>query len=111
MVRYLLKKMSAVSPADFGTGCIYIYIMDASPNKRSLGATNGLASTSVSISRVLTPAIANSLLAFSIQYEILWGYAVYIVFIFFTIGGIALASKLPSRLRLKTIVIEESDAS
>ena len=100
------KKSASLSPTEFGTGCIYIYITAASPNKRSLGATNGLALTLVSIARMLAPAIANSLLSFSIQYEILWGYAVYMVLIFFTIGGIGLASKLPRTLN--SIVIEES---
>jgi len=84
---------------ELGYGCIYIYITAASPNKRSLGATNGLALTLVSIGRMLVPAMANSLLAFSIQNQILWGYAVYIVLIFLTIGGIGLASKLPRTLK------------
>ena len=81
-----------------GTGCVYMYITAASPNKRSLGATNGLAQTLVSIGRILMPAMANSLLSFSIQRHILWGYAAYVVLILFTIGGIGLASKLPKRL-------------
>ena len=97
------------SPVEFGIlGCIYIYIAAASPNKRSLGATNGLALTLVSTSRIIAPAVANSLLAFSIQYEILWGYGVYIALILLTIGGIGLASKLPRTLN--SIIDEESDA-
>ena len=82
----------------FALGCIYMYITAASPNKRSLGATNGLALTLVSIGRLVAPAMANSLLAFSIQYHILWGYAAYIVLIFLTIGGIGLALQLPRTL-------------
>ena len=93
---------------NFGIGCIYIFITAASPNKRSLGATNGLASTLVAMGRILAPAVASSLLAFSIQHEILWGYGVYIVLLFLTIGGIGLASKLPKTLNL--ITDEESDA-
>jgi predicted cobalt transporter CbtA len=57
---------------------------------------------------MLAPVVANGLLAFSIQYEILWGYAVYMVLLLFTVGGIGLASKLPRTPN--TIVIEESDA-
>ena len=56
------------------------------------------------------PAMANSLLAFSIQYRILWGYAAYIVLIFLTIGGIGLASKLPRTLK-STVTMEESHTS
>ena len=84
--------------SEFGVGCIYMYITAASPNKRSLGATNGLAQTLVSIGRMLTPFLANSLLSFSIQYHIVWGYAAYIVLVFFAIGGIGLASQLPTKL-------------
>ena len=72
-----------------------MYITAASPNKRSLGATNGLAETLVSVGRILAPAVAGSLLAFSIQHDILWGYGVYVVFIFLTIGGIGLVYTLP----------------
>jgi hypothetical protein len=108
MVRHLLKTLrSLFLKAEFGSGCIYIYITAASPNKRSLGATNGLSLTLVSVGRMLAPVMANSLLAFSIQYQILWGYAAYIVLILLTIGGIGLASKLPRTLNS----IEESHAS
>ena len=92
------QNFNSLSPTEFGSGCIYMYITAASPNKRSLGATNGLALTIVSIGRLIAPAMANSLLAFSIQYRILWGYAAYIVLIFITIGGIVLALKLPRTL-------------
>ena len=80
------------------TGCVYMYITAASPNKRSLGATNGLAQTLVSIGRIVTPVLASSLLSFSIQYHIAWGYAAYIMLVFLAIGGIGLASQLPKRL-------------
>ena len=108
MVR-LLKSQEVFLQLSLDQGCIYIYITAASPNKRSLGATNGLALTLVSIGRLVAPAMANSLLAFSIQYDILWGYAIYVVLISLTIGGIDLASKLPRTLNL--IAIEESNAS
>ena len=104
------QKLRSLSPVEFGLGCIYIYITAASPNKRSLGATNGLALTLVSIGRMLAPAMASSLLSFSIQHEILWGYAAYMVLIFLTIGGIGLASKLPRTLN-SIVTIEESHAS
>ena len=83
---------------EFEIGCVYMYITAASPNKRSLGATNGLAQTLVSIGRIVTPVLASSLLSFSIQYHIAWGYAAYIALVFLAIGGICLASQLPNRL-------------
>jgi hypothetical protein len=106
---HLLKSQEVFLQLSLDQACIYIYITAASPNKQSLGATNGLALTLVSIGRLIAPAMANSLLAFSIQYEILWGYAIYMVLIFLTIGEIGFASKLPRTLNL--IAIEESNAS
>lgn len=53
-----VQKIRSLAPADCGIGCIYIYITAASPNKRSLGTTNGLALTLVSIGRMLAPAVA-----------------------------------------------------
>ena len=46
------------------TGVIYMYITGASPNKRSLGAVNGLALTLVSISRMLAPTVIKVEMAF-----------------------------------------------
>jgi len=91
-------QLSACLVMELGFGVGFIYITAASPNKRSLGATNGLAMTLVSVGKILAPAISDNLLAFSIQHDILWGYAVYIAFLFFTIGGIGLAYTLPTKL-------------
>ena len=92
------RSKSEVSPAKIVIGCMYIYLTAASPNTRSLGATYGIALTLESIGRILIPAMANSLLSFSIQHHVLWGYAAYIALVFLAIGGIGLASKLPRRL-------------
>ena len=77
---------------------MYMYLAAVSPNKRSLGATYGLALTLESIGRMVMSPMASSLLAFSIQHQILWGYGVYVVLIFLATGGIGLASKLPRKL-------------
>jgi len=75
-----------------------MFITAGAPNKRSLGATNGLAQTLVTIGRIVTPVIASSLLSVSIQYQILWGYAAYLALIFLSFGSIWLAYQLPRRL-------------
>ncbi|PPQ82379.1 hypothetical protein CVT25_008340 [Psilocybe cyanescens] len=80
------------------TGCVYMFITAAAPNKGSLGATNGLGQTFVSIGRIVTPVMASSLLSLSIERHVLWGYAAYVVLIFVTVGSIGLASRLPRRL-------------
>jgi hypothetical protein len=66
-----------------------MFITASAPNKRSLGATNGLAQTTVSIARAVGPAVSSSIFAFSSQHNLLGGYAVYAVF-----GGLACASLL-----------------
>jgi len=49
-------------------GAVFMYLSSAAPNKRSLGATNGLAhwQSVVSIQRTVAPAVADWLFAFSI---------------------------------------------
>ncbi|KIM49566.1 hypothetical protein M413DRAFT_15578 [Hebeloma cylindrosporum] len=83
---------------ELGYGCVYMFITAAAPNKRSLGATNGLAQTLVTIGRIATPVMASSLLSISIQYRIFWGYAAYLALVFLSFGSIWLAYQLPRKL-------------
>jgi len=91
-------QLLACSVMELGNGCMYMYIAAVSPNKRSLGATFGFALTVESIGRMLMSPMTSSLLAFSIQHHVLWGYGVYVLLIFLAMGGISLASKLPKKL-------------
>lgn len=52
---------------NLGYACIFIYIAAASPNRGSLGATNGIAQMLVSIMRSIGPASATSMFSFSIK--------------------------------------------
>ncbi|KAI0059266.1 MFS general substrate transporter [Artomyces pyxidatus] len=79
-------------------GCIFIYIAASSPNKASLGATNGLAQLMVSVMRALGPAAANSLFSLSIQHNLLGGRLVYIVLLVMTIGSIGVGAMLPRQV-------------
>jgi hypothetical protein len=56
-----------------------MYISTAAPNKRSLGATNGIAQTMVAIQRTVGPASAASLFAFSLKNNVLGGNFAYVV--------------------------------
>ena len=49
----------------------------AAPNKESRGATNGLSQTVSCIGRIFGSAMATSMLSFSIEHNLLGGYAVY----------------------------------
>ena len=72
-----------------------MYISSAAPNKRSLGVTNGVAQTIVSIQRMVGPAAAASLFAFSLHNNILGGNFVYVVLFALVWVGLGVASKLP----------------
>jgi hypothetical protein len=72
-----------------------MYVCSAAPNRRSLGATNGLAQTVVSIQRTVAPAAAASLFAFSVQNDILGGYFTYVVLLAAVCGSMFVAVQLP----------------
>ena len=72
-----------------------MFITAAAPNKCSLGAINGMGQTVVSTLRALGPATSTSLFAFSLEYNLLGGYAVYVIL--FAVSGLSLllAVRLP----------------
>ncbi|KAF9236266.1 major facilitator superfamily domain-containing protein [Melanogaster broomeanus] len=77
--------------------CILIYIAAAAPNRRSLGATNGLAQILVSITRSIGPVSATSMFSLSIQTpEHAW-YAYYFLMTLVCIG-IGASLLLPRKL-------------
>jgi len=75
----LTFSLSLVPVMDACYSCIFIFITASSPNKNSLGATNGISQTTVSIARAIGPALATSLFSFSVERSILRGYAVYLI--------------------------------
>ncbi|KAH9481793.1 Major facilitator-type transporter psiT2 [Psilocybe cubensis] len=83
---------------DTAYGCIFMYVTESAPNRRSLGATNGLAQTTVSTARAIGPALSTSLFSFSVQRNILGGYGVYAAFTLFASLAIVLAVQLPQQL-------------
>ncbi|KAH9169683.1 MFS general substrate transporter [Lactarius sanguifluus] len=87
-----------MSFSDMGFSAIFMYISSASPNKRSLGATNGLAQTMVSIQRTVGPAAATSLFAVSLDNNILGGNFAYVVLLCLVWVGLAVAVQLPRGL-------------
>ena len=80
------------------TGCIFMYITASAPNKRSLGATNGLSQTTVSIARAIGPAMSTSLFSVSVEKNILGGYGVYALLSSLSVLSLLLASKLPGKV-------------
>jgi hypothetical protein len=72
-----------------------MYISSASPNKRSLCATNGTVQMMASIQRTIGPAASASQFAFSLDQNILGGNFVYIVMIGLILAGLGIAVRLP----------------
>ncbi|PFH48474.1 hypothetical protein AMATHDRAFT_149810 [Amanita thiersii Skay4041] len=79
-------------------GAVFIFIAGASPNRASLGATNGLSQTTVSIMRAIGPATANSLFSLSIDKGYMGGNLVYYVLMSTVIASLYFASLLPSNV-------------
>ena len=77
--------------------CIFIYIAASSPNRASLGATNGIAQLLVSIMRAIGPASATSMFSISIKTpENAWFVYYYLLSLFCV--GIGASLLLPRKL-------------
>ncbi|KAH9005439.1 MFS general substrate transporter [Lactarius hatsudake] len=94
----IVLQLLATSFSDMGFGVIFMYISSAAPNKRSLGATNGVAQMMVSIQRAIGPAAAASLFAFSLENGILGGNFVYVVLLALVWVGLCVARQLPKNM-------------
>ncbi|ESK95843.1 member of major facilitator superfamily multidrug- dha1 sub-family [Moniliophthora roreri MCA 2997] len=114
-IRYLVLANQGVTPLvwvlvglqivvsillSFSYGAIFIYIQAASPNRASLGATNGLSQMWVSITRAIGPATANSLFSLSMKEHYLGGYMVYYVLLGMAAMALFASSLLPRKVSL-----------
>jgi hypothetical protein len=91
-----------------------MFISSAAPNRRSLGAINGLAQTVASIQRAIGPALADWLFAFSLMNNILGGKFIYIVLLALLCVAHSIAIGLPRDLwthNSKWYHIDESHTS
>ncbi|KAH9169222.1 MFS general substrate transporter [Lactarius sanguifluus] len=91
----MILQLSSETLANMGFGVIFMYMSSAAPNKQSLGTTNGVAQTVVSIQRAIGPAAAASLFAFSLENNILGGNLVYVVLLALVLVGLGVAVQLP----------------
>jgi len=66
----------------------------AAPNSQSRGSTNGLSQTSGCIGRIFAPAMATSRFSFSVERNLLGGYAVYAFLFSLSCFAIVLARRL-----------------
>ncbi|KAI9455178.1 MFS general substrate transporter [Lactarius psammicola] len=92
---FMVLHLLASSFSDMGFSAVFMYLSSAAPNKRSLGATNGVAQTVVSVQRTVGPAAAASLFAFSLNNNILGGNFAYVVLLALVWVGLGVAVQLP----------------
>jgi len=97
VLRYVRLKEVELSLEPFPPGAVSIFIATASPNKASLGATNGLAQLSVAIMRAIGPALVSSIYSLSIDedHHYMNGGLVYYMTVTVSLGAIWVGSLLP----------------
>jgi MFS family permease len=91
----IVCQLSSIAIADMGFSSVFMYVSSSAPSRRSLGATNGLAQTMVSIQRTVAPAAAASLFAFSLNNNVLGGNFTYVVLTALVCVGLCIAAQLP----------------
>ena len=75
--------------------CMYIFITKASPSPSALGQTNAAAQTTLSLMGAIGPAATTSLVAASVQHNLLGGLLAYVVMAAVGFTALYLASFLP----------------
>jgi hypothetical protein len=75
-----------------------MYVSAASPNRASLGATNGIAQFLVSITRMIGPSVSTSLFSLSMAEGYMGGSLVYIVLLMASVATIAFGTTLPRQV-------------
>ncbi|KAJ6468336.1 major facilitator superfamily domain-containing protein [Mycena sanguinolenta] len=82
---------------DSSFGCIFMYITASAPSS-SRGTVNGISQTTASISRAIGPALSTSLFSFSVERNMLGGYAVYALFFLLSALALLLGRYLPDQV-------------
>ncbi|KAJ6617519.1 MFS general substrate transporter [Mycena sp. CBHHK59/15] len=83
---------------DMGFSCAFIYVRSAAPSKRSLGATNGIAQTSISVVRGIGPVASTSLFAVSLEINLIGGWLVYVVLVVVSALALVATTYLPTTI-------------
>ncbi|KAF7360778.1 MFS general substrate transporter [Mycena venus] len=83
---------------DMGFSCALIYVRSAAPSKYSLGATNGIAQTCISIVRAIGPVASTSLFSISLEKHLLGGWLVYVVMVLISALSLIGTAYLPTKL-------------
>ncbi|PFH46776.1 hypothetical protein AMATHDRAFT_7417 [Amanita thiersii Skay4041] len=99
LIRFLLITMlGSMTINAMAYSCILLYVTTSAPNKRSLGATNGLSQATASFTRAIGPALIAALFSWSVENNLLGGYAVYIILFVCSCLALPLAACLPQQV-------------
>lgn len=76
-----------------------MFITSAAPTRNSLGSVNGLTLTFGGVAQALGPSAVTSLFSFSVERDLMGGYAVYFVLFIFSCFSIWCSMRLPRKVQ------------
>ncbi|KAF5349922.1 hypothetical protein D9756_009181 [Leucocoprinus leucothites] len=91
----LVCQFGFFATASSGYTCMFMYIIAAAPNRRTLGAVNGLVEISFIGARLAGSALSTFMLGVSIKRGWMGGYAVYWLMSVLAYGCVVLSRRLP----------------
>jgi len=91
----IILQLLSLGVTGMGSSAVFMYISSAVPNKRLLGAANGLAQMAGSIQRMVGPAVADWLFAFTLTNNILGGNFAYVILVILVGVGQCIVAQLP----------------
>ncbi|KAH7913984.1 major facilitator superfamily domain-containing protein [Hygrophoropsis aurantiaca] len=83
---------------DYSYGATFMYVNSASPNRASIGATNGLAQMTVSTMRAVGPIVSDAAFSLSVGQHILGGQLVYCILAGMVFLALGISSMLPRKI-------------
>ncbi|WWC67231.1 uncharacterized protein I206_101138 [Kwoniella pini CBS 10737] len=99
----LAASMGLYSIGNMAFACNLIMVNDAAPNRRSLGAINGLSQAVSSLMRAIGPGSASALFALSVNRHLLGGHLIWLVLGCLSVISIIAAMILKNDYRKKSI--------
>ncbi|KXN84878.1 Protein ZINC INDUCED FACILITATOR-LIKE 1 [Leucoagaricus sp. SymC.cos] len=96
----LVRRLSAIhlamsSLVYMAYGCSQLFIMDAVPDRGSIGSVNGIGQSVGSSARMIAPTMVSLLYAFSLKDSLVGGYLTYVVLACVTLIGSMISALLP----------------
>lgn len=84
---------------EMAAAAMSMFITSAAPTRNSLGSVNGLTLTFGGVAQALGPSAVTSLFSFSVERDLMGGYAVYFVLFIFSCFSIWCSMRLPRKVQ------------